>query len=330
MRHSSTRQLALDLSALKILGLGALLAVLSGGEVVAQRPEPGARRAGAEAPAPAFLPFDPAIFERLLEAPEGEDQAALEGVEIEPREERRLGDAAADAFLKDLRAKGVRTATRGKDVQYLRKLIETLQPRLNNAERYRMVKLYLADSPRVDARSFPGGTIVVFRGLLDFAESEAALVGVLGHELSHFDRGHQLLPLKRIKLARQGIEGAAAADLKQMLALGGQMARLFGRPFRPEDEAQADDDGATWAYESGYDPREMARLFLRLHERDQTKKESDFLPAFLRTHPFSLDRHRAIITRYDELAREQPQAKLHIGRENLARRIPCGEQELDP
>ena len=35
--------------------------------------------------------------------------------------------------------------------------------------------------------------------------------------------------------------------------------------FRPEDEAEADRDGAAWAYRAGYDPREMAALFYTLH-----------------------------------------------------------------
>ena len=46
------------------------------------------------------------------------------------------------------------------------------------------------------------------------------------------------------------------------------MMRLLSRPFRPEDESEADRDGAAWAYRAGYDPREMAALFERLHQRD--------------------------------------------------------------
>lgn len=310
--------------------LAAALLALASTPGAAERPKRDAKRARPETPPPAVVPFDPTFFEHFFGPSDAEDQAALAAVKIEPQEERRLGNAAADAYMHELRSRGVRVTTRGAVVQYLRKLVETLQPRLQNHDRYRTVKVYLADSPQVDARSFPGGTIVVFRGLLDFADSEAALVGVLGHELSHFDRGHQLLPLKRIKLARQAVDGAATADLKHMLAAGGQMARLFGRPFRPEDEAQADEDGATWAYQSGYDPREMARLFLRMHEREQAKNQPNFMPAFLRTHPFSIDRYRAIMTHYENLAREQPSETLHVGRKNLARRIPCSEQALDP
>ncbi len=287
-------------------------------------------RRRAKPAAPTLVPFDPAMLERMFESSPSDDQAALESVEIEPQEERRLGDAAATSYLDQLRARGVRTAVRGKDVQYLRQLIEVLHPYLRNEDRYRVVKIHLADSPEVDARSFPGGTVVVFRGLLDFAESEAALVGVLGHELSHFDRGHQLLPLKRAKLAQRTFNQGESFDLKRMFAAGGQTMRLFARPFRPEDEAQADADGAAWAYAAGYDPREMARLFLRMHEREQAKNRPDVMPGFLRTHPYSVDRHRAIMVQYEQLARDNPRDKLYIGRENLTRRIPRSEQEFDP
>jgi predicted Zn-dependent protease len=296
----------------------------------APKQKAAANRRKAEPAAPTVVPFDPAMLERMFESSPSDDQAALESVEIEPQDERRLGDAAAASYLDQLRTRGVRTAVRGKDVQYIRQLIEVLHPYLRNEDRYRVVKIHVADSPEVDARSFPGGTVVVFRGLLDFAESEAALVGVLGHELSHFDRGHQLLPLKRAKLAQRTFNQRESSDLKRMFAAGGQMMRLFARPFRPEDEAQADADGAAWAYAAGYDPREMARLFLRMHEREQAKNRPDVMPGFLRTHPYSVDRHRAIMVQYEQLARDNPRDKLYIGRENLTRRIPRSEQEFDP
>lgn len=316
-----------------VVGAACLVAALGSndGQICgAPKDKAAAKRRRSEPVAPAIVPFDPAFLERMFESSPADDQAALESVEIEPQDERRLGDAAAASYLDQLRARGVRTAVRGKDVQYLRHLIDVLHPYLQNKDRYRVVKIHLADSPEIDARSFPGGTIVVFRGLLDFAESEAALVGVLGHELSHFDRGHQLLPLKRAKLAQRTFNQGPAFDLKQMFADGGQMMRLFARPFRPEDEAQADADGAAWAYAAGYDPREMARLFLRMNEREQAKNRPDVMPGFLRTHPYSVDRHRAIMTQYEQLAREKPRDQLYIGRENLTRRIPRSEQEFNP
>ena len=69
---------------------------------------------------------------------------------------------------------------------------------MNHARRYRQVQVYVADSSEVDAQSIPGGCLVFHRGLLDVAESEAARVGIIGHELSHLDRRHQLKPIQQM------------------------------------------------------------------------------------------------------------------------------------
>ena len=51
-----------------------------------------------------------------------------------------------------------------------------------------------------DAFSVPGGDLLFSQGLLETAGNEAALMGVVCHELAHLDRGHQLLELRRAKL----------------------------------------------------------------------------------------------------------------------------------
>ena len=97
------------------------------------------------------------------------------------------------------------------------------------------------------------------------------------------------------------------------------LMRMFARPFRPEDETEADRDGAAWAYRAGYDPREMAELFLRLHRRD--KGQAVAMPAFFRTHPFNLDRHKNLMKQYRQLRRAEPKKELYVSRKNLLRRV---------
>jgi predicted Zn-dependent protease len=162
--------------------------------------------------------------------------------------------------------------------------------------------------------------------LLAFADNEAALIGIVGHELSHLDHGHQLLPLKRGKITERTLaDGTAGFDPQKFFATG-TMMRLVGRPFRPEDEAAADRDGAEWAYRAGYDPREMAALFDRLHRRDSDPK----LPfgSFFRTHPYSDDRSEAIMKQYDELRQKDPRDALYRGKKNLTQRIARSQQEF--
>ena len=113
---------------------------------------------------------------------------------------------------------------------------------------------------------------------------------------------------------------------ENFFAAGRALMGLWARPFRPEDEAQADHDGAVWAYRAGYDPRELAQLFQRL-ARSRRGKTAD-VPGFLLTHPRNDDRRRAILAVYRELSRTEPQARLYVGRENLRRRVTKAQREF--
>jgi predicted Zn-dependent protease len=205
--------------------------------------------------------------------------------------------------------------------------VEEIRPLMTQADRYRRITVYVADSPRCDARSLPGGTLVFFRGLLDGAESEAALVGVVGHELSHLDRGHLLVRLRRMKLAEQMMASRGQdASPERLWAGTTAMARLWTRPFRPEDEQAADLDGTRWAYHAGYDPREMVRVIARIAERE--KQQPFVLPSIFRSHPPPDERRKAVLDLYEELQKAEPKEHLYIGKENLRRRISRKEQEF--
>lgn len=268
-----------------------------------------------------------AFFDQMFGDDKKVDDAVLAKVSLSFKEEQQFGDDAADAFLKQLEHEKVKVVSKGKEVKYLERLVATLRPQMTYAKRYRSLKVYLAEAPHTDARCFPGGTVLVFRGLLDFADSEAALIGILGHELSHIDRGHQTQQLKRMKLASEAFSGSGGFSPERFFAGGMSMMKMFMKPFRPEDEAEADQDGATWAYRAGYDVREMAKLFLRLHERDKFGKEA--LPGFFRSHPFHIDRYQAILDLYDELQGSEPNEKLYIGRANLEKKFAKADKEFE-
>lgn len=302
----------------------AVLALLCAMPALAQNPED-------DAPFPFFpkgFGGNPEeFFERMFGKSTPQEEKSLADVKIPLNEEREFGEPQIEAYLALLREQGFRVIRKGKDVEYLKRLVETIRPLMTNAKRYPKIAVYVVDSPRVDARSFPGGTLFFHKGLLSFAENEAALVGIVGHELSHLDRGHLLVPLKRGKLMQRTFEnGAGGFDPQKFFAMGTTMMRLMSRPFRPEDEAAADRDGAAWAYQAGYDSREMARLFYRLHLRDKDPKVP--FAAFFRTHPYSDERHEAIMKQYDELQQKDPQENLYRGKKNLAQRTTRAQQEF--
>ncbi len=58
-------------------------------------------------------------------------------------------------------------------------------------------KVYAIQDKMINAMALPGGTILVFGGLLDIMESENALMMVLGHELGHFNNRDHLKGIGR-------------------------------------------------------------------------------------------------------------------------------------
>jgi len=202
----------------------------------------------------------------------------------------------------------------------LKKLVARLRPLMQNQQRYPEIRIHVARSSITDARSFPGGQVIVYRGLLGFVENEAALVGILGHELSHIDRQHQLQKLRNARLAESKLNDGAIG-LNKFFNIGQLMMKSFMTPFGSELEKEADLDGARWCFQLGYDPLEMAQVFRRLHERDQGRQVP--LPSFLRSHPFHIDRFKAIQDERNRLVKTNPDRELVIGRANLRQRKPC-------
>ena len=265
------------------------------------------------------------FFQQFFGTDTEEDRREIEKVPVSLREEQQVGSRGVDAYLAELRRQKIKVVSRGKDVEYLQQLIAQLRPHMKHRLRYRVIRVYIAESDKTDARSFPGGTLIFYRGMLDFVDSEAALVGVIGHELSHIDHGHQLYDTKRMKLAQDSFRGANGFSPEQFFKSGRLLMRSFMRPFRPEEEAEADLDGVRWSYELGYDPREMAKVFLRMHERDRDERN---VPAFFRTHPYHIDRYRAAIDEFEKLQKERPRETLYVGKLNLKRRIPRSKREF--
>ena len=259
------------------------------------------------------------MFEQAFGEDSEADRKALEKIDVSIDEEKQLGKQILQSGLASFKEAGIMIETKGRDVEYLQSLVETLQPFMRNKDRYDSIQVMVARSPKIDARSCPGGTLIFFEGLLDQAGSEAALAGIIGHELSHLDHGHQLLPIRRMKLMERSL--TSPQNVAQFMQVGPAMTKLWARPFRPEDERDADRDGASWAYAAGYDPREMARLFQKKGNKSPTAEEMPWA-TFFRSHPYDQERHQAILKLAKKLQKEQPMGEpLFIGKENLANRF---------
>lgn len=143
----------------------------------------------------------------------------------------------------------------------------------------------VVEAKGANAFALPGGPIYVTTGLLDLLGSDdAALAGVLGHELGHINARHaarqmssQLATNVLLDLALQNPSN------RQLAGVGTQIVSL---KYSREDEYDSDRRGLGYTYHAGYDPRGLISFFQKLQQQSQ----SGGPPEWLSTHPVTSGR----------------------------------------
>ncbi len=160
------------------------------------------------------------------------------------------------------------------------------------------VTIHVIDGEMVNAFAAPGGHIAILRGLIEFSEDPAELVGVVAHELAHAatrdaERGlvHQVAQdaVSRVLIGD-------ASGITEGLGLAAQF--LLQLSYSREVEAAADQLAIEMLSAAGLRTDGLATFFQRLDDApiDQNKEsqeESSFgsiMPDILSTHPPSAAR----------------------------------------
>ncbi len=184
----------------------------------------------------------------------------------------------------------------------LRALIDRVRP--PPADEIVPLRVWVVRSPLVNAVALPGGHIVVFSGLLGFAESGDELAGVLAHEIGHVMLRHPT----RIAIERATVSaffGLFFGDVAGGTVLGGVGTLLLGNAYSRDMERAADELGADILSRNGLDPRALAHFFGRLGAQ---YKDQERLLAFFSTHPPSDERAAAIDAPPAEIRPIDPEA----------------------
>ncbi len=164
------------------------------------------------------------------------------------------------------------------------------------------------DSDEVNAFALPGGFFFVNTGILDLAQSEAELAGVMAHEIAHVTARHgtrqatrgQVTNLATIPLIFLG--GWTGYGIRQAAGLAIPLTFLkFSRGF----EKEADFLGVQYLYAAGYDPTAMVQFFERL--KAQEKKKPSSIGKIFRSHPLTKDRIKIVQKSIDEILPSKPQ-----------------------
>jgi len=134
------------------------------------------------------------------------------------------------------------------------------------------------------------------RGMLDAAKTDGEVIGVMAHELSHVVLRHgtaQATKGQKFEMGSAGLQilgailgGRTGAVVGQLLPAG--LSTYFLKYSR-EYEREADVMGAQIMARAGYDPRQMANMFLTIQK--QAKSSG---PEWLSDHPDPGDRYETI------------------------------------
>jgi Zn-dependent protease with chaperone function len=153
----------------------------------------------------------------------------------------------------------------------------------------------VVDDDEINAFALPGGFFYVNTGLIEAADNEAELAGVMAHEIAHVAARHatknatkrDIWDFASIPLIFVG--GPVGLAVRQVSQIAVPMSFL---KFSRDAEREADLLGMQYQYAAGYDPQSFVDFFEKLQIKDKHKHNA--LARAFATHPMTEDRiHRA-------------------------------------
>lgn len=142
----------------------------------------------------------------------------------------------------------------------------------------------------VNAVALPGGQIVVFQGLLEFAETGDEFAGILAHEIAHVHRRHSLHFVIQ-EAATNALIGIVVGDVFGGGIAAGLARVLVTTQYTRDMEREADAIGTELMNRAGFDANALASALERLGRRHG---EAGDVFAYVSTHPATAERVAAV------------------------------------
>ncbi len=148
-------------------------------------------------------------------------------------------------------------------------------------------RVLVVDFGMTNAFALPGGAIVIFDGLIEFAETPEEVAGVLAHEMAHVIKRHGTEALLRgygLELLIESLTGSAGGGVA-----GGIGETLLGLSYSRDAEGEADRTGIRLLQGAGLRADGIGRFFERF---DAGSGEAPAALNLLSTHPSGETRAR--------------------------------------
>src|SRR6266571_3618631 len=213
--------------------------------------------------------------------------------EITPGQEKDI--KAGQDIIKEMKMRGL--MPHDLDNKETQNYVDSVAQRVaQHSDLHIPLHVTVLDSKEINAFALPGGNLFVERGLLEAADDESELAGVIGHEIAHDVARHSHKMMVRATIAGiffQTAEiaalvltgGVASIGLAYALEYGfsglGLLLDLRLLGVSREYEIEADQLGIQYAWNSGYD----TSGFIRFFDKIATKEGYARGMSWFRTHP---------------------------------------------
>jgi predicted Zn-dependent protease len=163
----------------------------------------------------------------------------------------------------------------------------------------RRLEVVVVDNPTINAFAVPGGVIGIHNGAFLYADTEAELASILGHELAHLSQRHfargveqqqrTMLPMMAALLGSLVLAATTRGDIGMAgIAATQAAAQQNALSFSRENEQEADRVGMETLVKASYDPNAFADMFQNMLAANRFAGRNP--PEFLLTHPLTENR----------------------------------------
>ena len=210
----------------------------------------------------------------------GSDALATWAVGLVPPEwEKQIGESA----MQDLLARE-EVVREGPVVDAVKEMTARLTEQIASSPYHFTVTV--VKSPVVNAFALPGGSVVVFTGLIKEAKSPEEVAGVLGHEINHVLQRHGMERIVKT-LGVIAIAAIVFGDQQGLIGLAKQLGiEIVTLKYNRDQETEADLTGLRLLHKAKVDPAGMIAFFERLAQSEKEQQRVELLS----THPMSAAR----------------------------------------
>lgn len=201
---------------------------------------------------------------------------------ISPGREIAIGKRLKEAMLSEEQLMGHKVLEAGTQT------LQGFADKLQLSSTY-PIQLTLVKSSMINAYALPGGSIVVYTGIIDKMQSPDELAALLAHEATHINERHSLKSMLR-SAANGLIISVLFGDISGVSGvLVSNAEALHGLQYSRRLETEADQKGMDLLLANGVNLDGMRMLMLRLQQAEELPSELSFIS----THPLTKNRMKA-------------------------------------